>query len=113
VWHILAKETVNFKQGSFFVYKSDIPKNMFAFVQQEKAREHLIGITRQDNISEIKKTDHSGSLQDWKLETNFEITAHRTPQQNSYGELAFTVIALKTRAVLNVAQILKSKCFKL
>jgi hypothetical protein len=44
MWHILAKETVKFKQSTFFVYKSDMPKNMCAFMQQEKACGHPIEI---------------------------------------------------------------------
>jgi hypothetical protein len=44
VWHILAKETVNFKQSTFFVYKSNMPKNMCPFMQQEKACGHPIKI---------------------------------------------------------------------
>jgi hypothetical protein len=51
--------------------------------------------------------------QEWKLETNFENTACKTPQQNSYVELAFLVIALKTRAMMNAAQTPKSERFKL
>jgi hypothetical protein len=51
--------------------------------------------------------------QDWKLETIFENTARKTPQQNSYAKLAFMVIAAKTRAVMNVAQIPKSERFKM
>jgi len=47
------------------------------------------------------------------LETNFENTARKTPQQNSYAELAFMVIAAMTRAVMNAAQIPKSKHFKM
>ena len=50
---------------------------------------------------------------DWKLEAIFENTARNTPQQNSYAELAFTVIAAKTRAIMNAAQIPKGERFKL
>ncbi len=50
---------------------------------------------------------------DWKLEAIFENTAQNTPQQNSYAELAFTVIAAKTRAIMNAAQIPKGERFKL
>jgi hypothetical protein len=46
-------------------------------------------------------------------ETIFENTACKTPQQNYYPELAFTVIAAKARAVMNAAPIPKDKCFKL
>jgi hypothetical protein len=42
VWHITAEETVNFKRSRFIVAKSDMPKDMCAFVQQEKSRGHPI-----------------------------------------------------------------------
>jgi hypothetical protein len=51
----MAKETVNFKQSTFFVYKSNMPKNMCAFMQQEKSCGHPIEIIRQDNASKNKK----------------------------------------------------------
>jgi hypothetical protein len=51
--------------------------------------------------------------QDWKLDTIFENTACKTLQKNSYAELAFTVNVAKTRAVMNAAQIPKSKHFEL
>ncbi len=55
VWHITAEETVNFKRSRFFVYKSEMTKDMCAFMQQEKTRGHLIEIIRQDNAGENKK----------------------------------------------------------
>jgi hypothetical protein len=51
--------------------------------------------------------------QDWKLAIIFENTARKSPQQNSYAELAFKVIEAKTRAVMNAAQIPKSEKFKM
>ena len=33
VWHITAKETVNFKRSKFFVAKSNMPKDMCIFMQ--------------------------------------------------------------------------------
>ena len=42
VWHITAKDTVNFKRSKFFVAKSDMPKDMFIFMQQEMSRGHPI-----------------------------------------------------------------------
>ena len=33
VWHITAKETVNFKRSKFFVAKSNMPKDMCSFMQ--------------------------------------------------------------------------------
>ena len=44
VWHITAEETVTFKQSTFFVYKNEMPKDMCAFMQQEKAHGHPIEI---------------------------------------------------------------------
>jgi hypothetical protein len=60
-----------------------------------------------------QEAGHAGSFTRWKPDTIFENTAHKTPQQSSYAELAFTVIASKTRAVMNAAQIPKSERFKL
>ncbi len=93
--------------------KSDISKDMCIFMQQEKSRGHPISIIRQDIAGENKKLVTLAQSQDWKLETIFENTACKTPQQNSYAELVFTVIAAKTRAVMNAAQIPKSKQFKM
>jgi hypothetical protein len=99
VWHITAEETVNFKRSKFFRAKSDMPKDMCVFVQQEMLRGHPISIIRQDNAGENKKFVTLAHLQEWKLATTFENTARKTPQQNSLAENAFTVIASKTRAV--------------
>ncbi len=113
MWHITAKETVHFKRSKFFMAKSDMPKDMCVFMQQEKSCGHPILIIRQDNADENKKLVTLAHSKEWKLETMFENTAFKTPQQNSYAELAFTLIASKTRAVMNAAQIPKSKRFKL
>jgi hypothetical protein len=50
---------------------------------------------------------------DWKHDTIFENTACKTPQQNSYAELAFMVLAAKARALLNAAQVPKDEHHKL
>ena len=107
--YITTEETVNFKQSTLFVYKSDMPKDMCTFMQQEKARGHPIEIIWQDNAGKNKKLVTLAQSKDWKLKAIFENTAWKTPQQNSYAELAFMVIATKTRAMMNVAQIPKSK----
>ena len=49
VWHITAEETVNFKRSKFFMAKSDMPKDMCAFMQQEKSHRHPILVIRQNN----------------------------------------------------------------
>ncbi len=72
-------------------------------------QDYLTGQRRQ----KTKKLVTLAHSQDWMLKTIFENTARKTPQQNSYAELAFTVIAAKTRAVMNVVQIPKSEHFKL
>ena len=113
VWHITADETVNFKRSKFFMAKSDMPKDMCVFMQQEMSPGHPILIIRQDNTGKNKKLVTLAHSQEWKLATTFENTARKTPQQNSLTENAFTAIALKTRAVMNAAQIPKSEHFKL
>ncbi len=113
VWHITAEETVDFKRSKFFMAKSDMPKDMCIFMQQEMSRGQAILIIRQDNAGKNKKLVTLAHLQEWKLATTFENTTRKTPQQNSLAENAFTVIASKTRAVLNAAQIPKSERFKL
>ncbi len=75
VWHITAEETVNFKRSKFFVYKSEMPKDMCTFMQQEKARGHPIKIIRQDNAGKNKKLVTLAQSKDWKLESIFENTA--------------------------------------
>ncbi len=82
-------------------------------MQQEMSRGHPISIIQQDNAGENKKLVTLAHSQEWKLATTFENTARKTPQQNSLAENAFTVIASKTRAVMNAAQIPKSERFKL
>jgi hypothetical protein len=44
VWHIMAEETVNFKQSTFFVYKGEMLTKMCAFMHQEKVCGHPIEI---------------------------------------------------------------------
>jgi len=43
------------KRSKFSVAKSNMPKDMCVFMQQEKSRGHPISIIRQDNIGENKK----------------------------------------------------------
>ena len=70
-------------------------------------------IIQQDNAGENKKLITLAHSQEWKLTTTFENTACKTPQQNSLAENAFTAKALKTRVVMNAAQMLKREHFKL
>ena len=105
--------SLSIKRSKFFMVKSNMPKDMCAFMQQEKSRRHPISIIRQDNAGENKQLVTLAHSQEWKLETIFENTARKTPQQNSYAKLVFTVTALKMRAVMNAAQVPKSKHFKL
>jgi len=74
VWHISAEETVNFKRSKFFRAKSDMPKDMCPFMQQEMSRGYPISIIRQDNASENKKLVTLAYSQEWKLATAFENT---------------------------------------
>ena len=44
VWHITAKETVDFKRRKFFSAKSEMPNDMCVFMQKEMSRGHPISI---------------------------------------------------------------------
>ena len=87
VWHITAEETVNFKRSKFFVSKSDMPKDMCVFMQQEMSRGHPISIIRQDNAGENKKLVTLAHSQEWKLATIFENTARKAPQQSLWRRM--------------------------
>jgi hypothetical protein len=113
VWRVIADERVNFKASKFFVSKRKMPKYMCEYMESEKVQGHPIAIIGQDKADENKKLVTLAHLKDWKHETIFENTAHKTPQQNSYTELAFTVLATKARAMLSAAQVPKDECHKL
>ncbi len=68
VWHITAEETVYFKISKFFMAKSNMPKDMCAFMQQEKSRGHPILIIRQGNAGENK------SWSRWLIRKNGSLT---------------------------------------
>ncbi len=86
VWHITAEETVNFKRSKFFVAKSNMPKDMCKFMQQEKTCGHPISIIRQDNAGENKKLvtlAHSKEW-NWRLISRTLLGKHlsKIPMQN-------------------------------
>ncbi len=70
-------------------------------------------IIRQDNAGKTKSWSLLHIRKIGSLIQFLRTLLCKTPQQNSYAELAFTVIAAKTRAVMNAAQIPKSEHFKL
>jgi hypothetical protein len=113
VWHFIAEERVNFKTSNFFVSKSEMPTYMWEYMESEKVQGHLIAIIRQDNAGGNKKLMTMAHLKDWKHETIFKNKARKTPQQNLYAELAFTVLAAKARAMLSAAQVSKDEHHKL
>jgi hypothetical protein len=79
-------------------------KYMCEYMESEKVQGHPIAIIRQDNAGENKKLVTLAHPKDWKHETIFKNTACKAPQQNSYTEFAFTVLAAKARAMLSAAQ---------
>ncbi len=113
VWHVIAEEMVNFKMSKFFVSKSKMPTYMCEYMESEKVQGHPIAIIRQDNAGENKELVTLAHLKVWKQETIFKNMACKTPQQNSYAELAFTVLAAIARAMLSAAQVSKDECHKL
>ncbi len=51
-------------------------------------------------------------MKDWKHETIFENMARKTPRQNSYAKLPFTVLAAKARTIVSAAQVPKDEHHK-
>jgi hypothetical protein len=101
------------KTSKFFVSKGEMPIYMCEYMESEKVQGHPIAIIRQDNAGENKKLVTLAHSKDWKHETIFENTTCKTPQQNSYAELAFTVLAAKARGMLSAAQVPKDEHHKL
>ncbi len=106
-------QTVNFKTSKFFVSKSKMPTYICEYMESEKVQGHPIAIIREDNAGENKELVTLAHSKDWKHETIFENMARKTPQQNSYAELAFMVLVAKARAMLSAAHVPKDKRHKL
>ncbi len=63
-------------------------------MHSEMKRGHPILIICQDNAGENKKLIAMAHSKEWKLNTAFENTARKTPQQNSKEETGFTVVCV-------------------
>jgi hypothetical protein len=113
VWHVSAKETVNFKTSKFFVSKSKMSKYMCEYMESEKLLCHLIAIIRQDNAGKNKKLMTLAHSKDWKHET---VQKHGTQDSTAeliYAESAFAVLVAKARAMFSAVQVPKEECYKL
>jgi hypothetical protein len=113
IWHVSAKESVNFKTSKFFMSKSKMPKYRCEYMESEKVQGHPIAAIRQDNAGKNKKLVILVHLKDWKHETTFKNMARKTTQQILYAGLAFMVLVAKTRAMLGAAQVPKEERYKL
>ncbi len=82
---------------------------MFAEVK----RGHPIQVLHQDNAGENAKLVKTAKGKDWKLDFEPELTARKTPQQNSHAETPFTVIAAQARLMMVAVQIPDDERFKL
>ena len=56
-------------------------------------------------MGKIKKLGKCIKCNDWKLDVEMEYMARDTPQKNSLEEEGFAFILLKTRAILNAANV--------
>jgi hypothetical protein len=64
-------------------------------------------------MQEKKKPITLAHSKEWKLDTSFENTTRKTPQQNLKAEAGFTVIAAKARAMLSAAQVPREERHKM
>jgi hypothetical protein len=113
VWHICVDELVDLKWSKFFVAKSEIPEYMCELMKRKMKQGYPIRIIQQDNAGENKRITTLAHSKEWKLDTSFKNTAHKTPQQNSKAETGFTVIAAKARAMLSAAQVPRDERHKM
>ncbi len=78
---------------------------MFEYMYYEKDQGHPIQILCQDNATENVALIKTAKGKDWKLTFTIELTARKTPQQNSKAKMAFTAFVTKARSMLIVAQV--------
>jgi hypothetical protein len=64
-------------------------------------------------VGENKKLITLAHSKEWKLDTSFKNTAHKTPQQNLKAEAGFAVIAAKARAMLSAEQVPREEHHKM
>jgi hypothetical protein len=112
-WHILVDEATGFKRSTFHETKGGIVQDMCEHMHSKAARGCPILILRQDNAKENLALIKMAKSQAWKLTFKEELTARKTPQQNSKAETAFTVIAAQARSMRNAAQLSEKDKFKL
>ena len=106
VWQILTDEYTGIKFSAFHSKKSDIIESTpRKIVQLEGIVQKPVKIIRQDNAGENKKMMERAMSAEWHLTIKAEYTAPKTPQQNHAAENAFTVIAARSRAAMNHANL--------
>ncbi len=88
-------------------------QDMCEHMHSKAARGPPILILRQDNTKENLALIKMAKSQAWKLTFKEELTARKTPQQNSKAETAFTLIAAQARSMMNAVQLSDKDRFKL
>ena len=78
---------------------------MCEYMYYEKECNHPIQVLHQDNAKEYVALIKTFKGKDWKLTFTMELTARKTPQQNSKAKMAFTAFVTKARSMLIVAQV--------
>ncbi len=97
-WHILVDEASGFKRSTFHKTKGGIVQDMCEHMHSKVARGHLILILRQDNAKENLALNKMANSSAWKLTFKEELTARKTPQQNSKAETHSPSSQLKPEA---------------
>jgi hypothetical protein len=104
-WHMMVKEATGFMKSAFFETKDGIIDYMCKMMHSEALQGHPIQVLHQDNAGENVKLDKTAKGKDWKLDFTVKYMARKMPQQNSYAETSFTIIAAQARCMLIAGKI--------
>ena len=113
-WQMIVDEATGMKFSAFYPTKSGIVDDTSKKLRlYEKAAKKEIKFWRQDNAGENKILMQNMQGENWQFGCQFEFTAKETPQQNALAELGFTVIAARSRALMNHACVPRDMRYKL
>ena len=100
-------EKTQLKFGSFHESKNGMVEPVCEQLHKWKQKGLGIDVICMDNAGENKALQARADTKSWKLNLDYEYTAHDTPQQNHLAEIGITVINQKGRALMHKANIPK------
>ena len=113
-WQMTVDEATGMKFSVFYETKNGIVEDTNKKLRLcEKAAKKEIKFWRQDNAGENKILIENMQGAYWQFGYQFEFTVKETPKQNAFSGLKFTVIAARSRALMNHACVPRDMRYKL